>query len=55
MGIINLTKLDGTSEASLAHLLSSLRPDERGWITFAEARTLFSTKDAQCVLQSRRL
>ena len=40
-------KLDGTSEASLARSLSALPPDERGWITFAEARTLFSTKDAQ--------
>jgi hypothetical protein len=27
--------------------LSALPPDERGWITFAEARTLFSIKDAQ--------
>ena len=40
-------KLDGTSEASLVHLLSALPPGERGWIMFAEARTLFSTKDAQ--------
>src|SRR3974390_186491 len=40
-------KLDGTSKASLARSLSALPPDERGWITFAEARTLFSTKDAQ--------
>jgi hypothetical protein len=41
------TKLEGTSEVSLARSLSALPPDERGWITFAEARTLFSTKDAQ--------
>jgi hypothetical protein len=27
--------------------LSALPPDERGWITFAEARNLFSTKGAQ--------
>jgi hypothetical protein len=40
-------KLDGTSEASLTHSLSALPPEERGWITFAEARVLFSTKDAQ--------
>ena len=40
-------KLDGTTEAALARSLSALPPDERAWITFAEARTLFSTKDAQ--------
>jgi hypothetical protein len=40
-------RLDGTSGASLARSLSALPPDERGWIAFAEARTLFSTKDAQ--------
>jgi hypothetical protein len=40
-------KLDGTTEATLARSLSALPPDERGWITFAEARLLFSTKDAQ--------
>jgi hypothetical protein len=40
-------KLDGTSEASLARALSALPPDERGWITFAAAQTLFSTKGAQ--------
>jgi hypothetical protein len=27
--------------------LSALPPDERGWITFAEARILFSNKGAQ--------
>jgi hypothetical protein len=27
--------------------LSALAPDKRGWITFAEVRILFSTKDAQ--------
>ena len=40
-------KLDGTTEAALARSLSALPPEERGWITFAEARFLFSTKDAQ--------
>ena len=40
-------KLDGTTEVALARSLSSLPPDERGWITFAEARILFSTKGAQ--------
>ena len=40
-------KLDGTTEATLARSLSALPPDERGWITFAEARILFSTKGAQ--------
>ena len=41
------TKLDGTTAATLARTLSALPPDERGWITSAEARILFSTKDAQ--------
>jgi hypothetical protein len=40
-------KLDGTTEATLARSLSALPPDERGWITFAEARILFSTKGVQ--------
>ena len=40
-------KLDATSDASLARSLSALPPDERGWITFAEARILFSIKDTQ--------
>jgi hypothetical protein len=54
-------KLDGTTEATLAHSLSALPPDERGWITFAEARILFSTKGAHpkgsvksCCLMVRR-
>jgi hypothetical protein len=42
-------KLDGTSEAALTRSLSALPPDARGWLTFAEARNLFSTKDAQYV------
>jgi hypothetical protein len=41
------TKLDGTTEATLARSLSALPPDERGWVTFAEASILFSTKGAQ--------
>jgi hypothetical protein len=40
-------KLDGTTEATLACSLSALPPDERGWITFAEARSLFSAKSEQ--------
>ena len=40
-------KLDGTTEAALVRSLSALPPDERGWITFAEARVLFSAKGAQ--------
>jgi hypothetical protein len=41
------TKLDGTTYAALSHALSALPPDERGWITFAEARSLFSTERAE--------
>ena len=44
---LDATKLDGTTEATLVRSLSALPPDERGWITFAEARSLFSTKGAQ--------
>jgi hypothetical protein len=40
-------KLDGTTKDALARSLSALPPDERGWITFAEARVLFSAKGAQ--------
>ena len=40
-------KLDSTSMAALARSLSGLPPDERGWITFAEARSLFSTNGDQ--------
>jgi hypothetical protein len=40
-------KLDGITAATLARSLSALPPDERGWITFAEARILFSTKGDQ--------
>ena len=41
------TKPDGTTEVALARSLSALPPDERGWITFADARSLFSTKGDQ--------
>jgi hypothetical protein len=44
---LDATKLDGTTEATLARSLSALPPDERGWITFAEASILFSIKGAQ--------
>jgi hypothetical protein len=44
---LDATKLDGTTEATLARSLSALPPDEPGWITFAEACILFSTKGAQ--------
>ena len=40
-------KLDGTDYAALARSLSALPPGERAWISFAEARNLFSEKDAQ--------
>jgi hypothetical protein len=44
---LDAMKLDGTTEATLARSLSALPPNERGWITFAEARILFSTTGAQ--------
>ena len=40
-------ELDGKTEATLARSLSALSPNKRGWITFAEARILFSTEGAQ--------
>src|SRR5215469_256148 len=40
-------RLDGTTEAALARSLSALQPEGWGWITFAEARILFSTKGDQ--------
>ena len=46
-------ELDGKTEATLARSLSALPPDERGWITFAEARILFSTKDAHTRSEKR--
>ena len=44
---LDAMKLDGATEAMLARSLSALPPDERGWITLAEARILFSTEGAQ--------
>ena len=41
------TKLGGTTEAALVRSLSALPAGERGWITFAEARNLFSTERAE--------
>jgi len=41
------TKLNGTTEATLGRSLSALPSAARGWITFAEARMLFSAKGAQ--------
>jgi hypothetical protein len=41
------TRLDGTTEDALARSLSKLSQGERGWITSAEARILFSNKDTQ--------
>ena len=43
----DVMKLDGTTEAAFARSLSALPSDERGWITFAEARILFSTEGVQ--------
>ncbi len=40
-------RLDGSSESALARSLQALHPGERAWITFAEARALFSTADRQ--------
>jgi hypothetical protein len=38
-------RLDGGSKEALARSLQQLLRGERGWITFAEARRLFSTMD----------
>jgi len=46
-------KLDGTTEATLARSLSALPPEERGWITFTEARILFL--DQGCTIRVRRI
>jgi hypothetical protein len=40
-------KLDGSSAQALSRSLNQLVLRERGWISFAEARALFSTADAQ--------
>jgi hypothetical protein len=44
---LDATKLDAATEAALARSLSALPPDEQGWITFAEARSLFSAERAE--------
>jgi hypothetical protein len=41
------TKLDGSSTQALSRSLKQLVLEDRGWISFAEARALFSTADAQ--------
>src|SRR5215813_3578551 len=40
-------KLDGTTAATLARSSGGNADKERGWITFTEARILFSTKGDQ--------
>ena len=40
-------RLDGSSTQALSRSLKQLVLEERGWISFAEARALFSTADAQ--------
>lgn len=40
-------KLDGSSTQALSRSLKQLVLEERGWISFAEARSLFSTADPQ--------
>jgi hypothetical protein len=40
-------RLNGSSEDALARSIKELFPDERGWILFAEARSLFSIMDDQ--------
>jgi hypothetical protein len=39
-------KLDGSAEGSLAQSMARLPAGGKGWITFAEARRLFSAMDA---------
>ena len=41
------TKLDATSEAAFARSLSALAPGWPGWVTFAEAASLFSAERAE--------
>jgi hypothetical protein len=40
-------QLDGGSESALARSIEGLPAGERGWISFAEARSLFSTMEGQ--------
>jgi hypothetical protein len=44
---LDATRLDGTSEDTVARSLSKLSPGKRGWITSAEASILFSNKSAE--------
>jgi hypothetical protein len=40
-------KLDGSTQGSLSQSLGRLPVGDKGWITFAEARSLFSTMDPE--------
>jgi hypothetical protein len=46
-GPADAPRLDGGNESALSQSLQRLHPAERGWITFGEARSLFSSADAQ--------
>jgi hypothetical protein len=48
------TKLDGTTKATLARLLSALPPGERDWITFAETRANYGALMALNAAEERR-
>jgi hypothetical protein len=43
----DLRRLSAASESALGASLQSLRAEERGWITLAEAARLFSAKEPQ--------
>jgi hypothetical protein len=43
----DVRRLDGANQTRLAAALGSLPRGERGWITFAQARALFSVMDEQ--------
>jgi len=40
-------QLQASSETALAQSINELFPGDRGWISFTQARSLFSTMDAQ--------
>jgi len=44
---VDAPRLDGASVGGLSRSLGNLPRGERGWITFAEARKLFSAMDAE--------
>ena len=46
-GPTDVIRLDGTTESARGRAVSALPQGERGWVTFAEARILFSNKDTQ--------